>query len=217
MLTPELREAIKDLRYILNRGYNRASGVEFVSNHYCLELQQRHLLARCVFSKKEIIEHKEKLINLREIQDKRLSIDGYNVLITVESILDRGQIIKCDDGFIRDLQAVFGKYRMSDATEEALNKILKTLEESKPREIIFYYDKQVSRSGELAGITRSKINYSELNGNAKTTVGTDADIRDHEIAASSDRAIIKKTKSVLDIPAHILKTEKVSFIDLTKI
>ncbi|KXB04783.1 hypothetical protein AKJ48_01445 [candidate division MSBL1 archaeon SCGC-AAA261O19] len=217
MLSPEVRKSIKNLRYLLNQGYPRSSAVEFVSNHYRLELDQRHLLARCVFSKEEATDHQDRGIDVGEVRNRRLGVDGYNVLISVESILGGEQVVKCDDGFIRDLQAIFGKYKMSDVTEKAIDEILNVVDEANPKEVAFFYDKQVSRSGELAGMTRGKLEGRALNGDAKTTVGTDADVRDFEVVASSDRAIIKKSDRVWDVSAEILKHKEANLLDLTKI
>lgn len=217
MLSPDLKEAIKDLRYLLNRGYPRSPAVEHVSDHYRLELQQRHLLARCVFSEVEITNHQDRAVEMKEVRGRKLGIDGYNVLITVESLLSGDQVVKCDDGFIRDLQAIFGKYKMSDSTGEALDEILSMVEEAKSKEVVFFFDKQVSRSGELAGMARGKLEEKNLSGDAKTTVGTDAHVRDFEVVASSDRAIIEKTEAVWDIPAEILKQKKANVVDLTEL
>ena len=50
-LMGKISDAVRDLRYLLNQGYPRDSAVNFVANHYRLPLNQRHLLARCVFSR----------------------------------------------------------------------------------------------------------------------------------------------------------------------
>lgn len=217
MLSPEVKDAVKDLRYLLNQGYPRDSSVEFVSDHHQLGLQKRHLLARCVFSEDEAQEHKKRLITKSEAEGKSIGIDGYNVLITVESILEGERIVNCDDGFVRDLQAIFGKYKMSDNTENALTKILQILETINPKEAVFLFDKQVSKSGELAGLVRRKIDKFDFQGNAQTTVGTDAEVWAFEVAASSDRVIIEKSDMVLDLPAIFLIKEGADFVDMSEI
>ena len=59
-LMVKISDAVRDLRYLLNQGYPRDSAVNFVANHYRLPLNQRHLLARCVFSRLEVAEHRQK-------------------------------------------------------------------------------------------------------------------------------------------------------------
>lgn len=214
MLSDKVKRSIEDLRYLLDRGYNRSPAVEFVSDHLLLELQQRHLLARCVFSEEESEDHKDRIVGGGEARNRKIGIDGYNVLITVESILNGERVIKCDDGFVRDLQAVFGKYKMSEGTEVAIDRILQLLEEIEPRSFVFLFDRQVSHSGELSGMARGMIDDLGLEGDARTAVGTDAKVRDFDVSASSDRGIIKKSERVLDIPREILEEEGGKVIDL---
>ncbi len=213
----KLKSAVHDLRYLLNQEYPRDSAVEFVSDHYQLELDDRHLLARCVFSEEEVKDHKDRLINPLEIEGRRIGIDGYNALITVESILKNDRVVLCDDGVVRDLQAVFGKYKMSDSTEEAIIKILKLLKEFNPGRIDILYDKQVSKSGELAGFSRRQMTEIGVEGDARTTVGTDAKVWEYEISASSDRVIIERSEEILDIPAIFLERKEIDFLDMEEI
>lgn len=217
MISSKLANVVHDLRYLLDQGYPRDSAVEFVANHYRLSLKQRHLLARCVFSRDEIARHKEKLIVMSGVRGRRLGIDGYNVLITVESILTKKQVVRCDDGFIRDLRAIFGKYRMSRWTRRALVDLLQVVRGAGPRETVIFFDQQVSRSGELAAMAREEFARVGLKGDARTTVATDAKVRGFDVAASSDRAIIERARAIWDIPAVVARRKSVKLIDLSKI
>lgn len=217
MINSKLKDAIHDLRYLLNQGYPRDSSVEFVSDHYLLETDDRHLLTRCVFSKDEIVDHRSRKINFDEVRGEEVGIDGYNVLITVESMLGGSRVIRCDDGFIRDLQATFGKYKITDATDEAVLEILKKFSEMGPQKIVFFFDEQVSKSGELAGLVRREIDKIGIDGDAQTARGVDAKVWDFEVSASSDRVIIQKSKRVLDLPETIIGDIESNLLDLTKI
>lgn len=213
----KLTRAVRDLRYLLDQGYPRDSAVTFVANHHRLGLGERHLLARCVFSRDEIARHRAKAISGREVRGKHLGVDGYNVLITVESILTGKQVVRCDDGFIRDLRAMFGKYRTSSATPRALTEILKAIFRARPAEVVMMFDSQMSRSGELAAEVRKRLGRVGLKGDAQTVGGVDFKVRGFDIVASSDRAIIDRTKAVWDLPAEILKRRKAKITDLTKV
>lgn len=217
MINPKLADAVRDLRHLLNRGYPRDSAVGFVANHYRLKLQQRHLLARCVFSEDEIANHRTRAVGAKGVWSQKLGVDGYNVLITVESILSGKQVIKCDDGFLRDLRALFGKYRASRATRSALVELLAAVRGAKPEEVVVLFDQQVSRSGELAAMAREEMVRLGLKGDARTAVGTDAKIRNFDVAASSDRAIIERARAVWDIPAMVARRRSARIIDLSKI
>ncbi len=217
MLPSKLADAVLDLRHLLNRGYPRGSAVEFVANHYRLKLRQRHLLARCVFSEEEVANHRAKAVTAKEVRGRRLGVDGYNVIITIESILGGKQVIKCDDGFLRDLRALFGKYKISKATASALAGLLQVVRRAKPGKVVVFFDQQVSRSGELAEMAREEMARLGLDGDARTAVGTDAKVRGFDVAASSDRAIIGRARAAWDIPATVARRRSAKVIDLGKI
>ena len=213
----KISDAVRDLRYLLDQGYPRDSAVNFVSNHYRLPLNQRHLLARCVFSRREVAEYRRKSVRASAVRGKHLGVDGYNVLITLESILTLKQVVRCDDGYIRDLRAIFGKYRVSPATPRALTELLRIIALAKPSYVEFLFDKQVSRSGELAGMVRRRLEQAKLEGDAQATGGVDLKLRSFDVVASSDRAIIGRANAIWDIPAELLKEKAAKVIDLTKL
>ncbi len=217
MLSQELKRAVKDLRYLLNRGYPRESAVSFVGNHYRLPLDQRHLLARCVFSGAEAAANRAKAVDIASVRGKSLGIDGYNVLITVESILTGKPIVMCDDGYVRDLRAIFGKYRKSLTTPKALKTVLATVSEARPSEVCVMFDGQVSRSGELAAEVRRLLEETGLEGDARAVKGVDFQLRKFDVAASSDRAVIQRARAIWDIPAEVLKRRKAKVIDLAAV
>ena len=214
-LMVKISDAVRDLRYLLDQGYPRDSAVNFVANHYRLPLNQRPLLARCVFSRLEVAEHRRKSVRASAVRGKRLGVDGYNVLITLESILTRKQVVRCDDGYVRDLRAIFGKYRVSPATSRALAELLQIIARAKPSHVKFLFDKQVSRSGELAGMVRQRLERTKLKGDAQATGGVDLKLRSFDVTASSDRAIIGRAKAIWDIPAEFLKGRTAKIVNLT--
>lgn len=217
MLSRELRRAVKDLRYLLNQGYSRESAVSFVSNHYRLPLSQRHLLARCVFSDADAAANRAKAVNMAGIRGKSLGVDGYNVLITVESILTGKPIVMCDDGYVRDLRAIFGKYRKSPSTPMALKMVLATISEGRPCKVCVLFDGQVSKSGELAAEVGRLLEETGLEGGARAVKGVDFQLRGFDVVASSDRAVIERAGAIWDIPAEILKRRRAKIIDLAAV
>lgn len=205
-MSSEIYRAIEDFRYLLNRGYNRSSALRFVSDKYGLDIKGRNILERSVFSEKDARKRRSKLVDIEEIYNQRLLIDGYNVLITVENILYGGEIVECDDGFIRDVSATFGKYKIKKETFDALDKILSVLKKFNPGEVIFCFDSQVSYSGKLSQIVRNELKRRNIRGNAKTFKNVDyVLINESGIVCTSDRVIIDKVKKVLDIPRYIYK------------
>jgi hypothetical protein len=212
----KLADPILDLRYLLERGYPRESAVNFVSNHYRLPLHERHLLSRCVFSKRESSEHMRKKVRIEHLRGRTLGVDGYNVLITAENVISGKTVIKCDDGFIRDLSATFGKYRMSAATKRGLREVLGIIRRSGAREVFILFDRQVSRSGDLALMTEKMMRKFSVPGHAMTAGAVDFLLKEFQVVATSDSAIIKSSRAVWDIPAE-MRIRRNRIFDLTKI
>jgi hypothetical protein len=122
--------------------------------------------------------------------------------------------VRCDDGHIRDLRAIFGKYKLSQATDRALAELLEILRRARPRDVVVLFDKQVSRSGELAGATRRGLKKFGLKGNSRATSGVDFKLRAFDVVASSDRAVIGRGRMVWDIPAELVERKRANILDL---
>jgi len=197
--------AKRDFKYLLDRNYRKESALNFVSDHYRLNKAQRNGLFRSVFSEKEIKNHKSKLMPIWKISEKNIVIDGFNVLITVESILSGKRVIRCTDGFLRDVSGVYGKYRMSEKTKFAIEKILLILKKYKPRYVLFIFDSQISRSGELSALIKKELHKFGLDGDAKTSKNTDSEIKKlNWITLTSDTTIIEKVNKVIDIAKKLI-------------
>ncbi len=81
-----------------------------MADKYRLTKKERNFLLRAIFSKKEAEVHKKKLTG--NVRGKGLVVDGYNVMITVESFLNGKELFISDDGFVRDVSATFGNYHI---------------------------------------------------------------------------------------------------------
>jgi len=208
-----LRAAIIDMRYLLSRGYNRKSAANYITSRYSLTRRERAILYRAVYPPNQAYKHMEKMVQPCCIIRKKLSIDGFNTLITLESALKGKTVIECDDGFIRDVSAVFGRFKFSDITLKALNLIFNFLEKYPPAETVFFFDSQVSFSGELASKIRELLSQRKLKGTAKTVKKNDkAVLLQGGIVASSDSIIIEKANAVLDLAGQIIKKHFQSLI-----
>ncbi len=208
----KIEEAAYDLRFLLNRKYRKKNALEFVSNKYLLNKQERNFLARSVFSELKSDERRNKIVNIEEIEGKLIILDGYNLLITVESILldNFDSIILCDDGVIRDLNAVFGKYTFDKFTEPALIQIFTLISNFKPSKVVIFLDSPVSFSGELAMLIKNIMDDIGIKGEVKLSKNVDKEIKflarkEKGIVATSDSAIIDKVDKFVDIPLYILK------------
>lgn len=94
----QLREAILDYRYLLDRGYGSKASLDLVTGRYGLTREERLLLFRCIhpWSRAEEIRNK---MGIKE----PIILDGFNIGITLINAWDGEQLFLCDDGFVRDL------------------------------------------------------------------------------------------------------------------
>ncbi len=201
------------MKYLLNQGYRKKIALNFVANHYLLDQKARNYLARSVFSDSISQSRKSKIINFKDIKGNILFLDGYNVIITVDSILNNYEVILADDGLLRDVQGIFGKYKFNSNTNAVLSLIFNCISKHPPQKIKFYLDRQVSFSGKLGQEINEILKKYDLNGSSVLSNNVDYHltqecIRSICIAATSDGIIVDKVERVVDIPHFILKILK---------
>ncbi len=205
-MNPKLNMAIEDFRYLLSRGYRRENGLRIVVDRYTLDQTSRSVLYRAVYDDETARSHRLKLVTSDAVSERSLSVDGYNVLITVESMLRKRPLILCDDGFIRDVSGIHGKHRLTSYSEHALSVTIGLLTQIRSREVKFFYDQQVSRSGELASLTRSILDGSGLEGSAETARQADNQVlRQGEVVATSDAVVIERAKELFDLAGEVAR------------
>lgn len=202
-----LNSAAYDLKFLLNRGYRKKGALNFVSNKYLLNKDERNYLFRRTFSDSKSLSRQGKIISLDEIVGRTIFVDGYNVLITSEIILnlEYDSLVMCDDGVLRDLKAVFGKYHMDINTEKVMLAVINLMNQHTPLFINFLFDSPVSKSGELAKLTNSILEDHGVKGNAETVRNVDYELvkRSNEscgVVATSDGVIMDSVEDILDIP-----------------
>lgn len=194
-----LKNAIVDIRYLLNRGYPHKGVIRFVGNHYRLDEETRLLISRTVLPNVVSEERRKKFLSCDDIAYNKILIDGYNIIIGMESILEKKAYL-CDDGVIRDTKGVFRNYHTSNTTEKAINFILDFLKEKNPSYICFLLDSQISKSGLLAKYLRNKIKERGLRGYARTSKHVDYDLKNSEyVVVSNDGVIIDDAKKVVNL------------------
>jgi len=84
---PEPGKAVTDVRYLLDRGYPVKGAITFVCNHYRLDIKWRYVFTRVVFDKDTIKSRRKKTVKCEDLKGEVVLVDGYNVLIGVESAL----------------------------------------------------------------------------------------------------------------------------------
>lgn len=192
-----LQKAASDYRYLLENGYNPQSARRLVCDRHLLSKKESWYLLRCVMPERLAMARGKKLIGPEKIKSKPVAVDGYNTLITLEA----KKVLRGDDGVLRDLSGVFGGYRTSRKTRRALLKLLKRLKGFGPKYIEFYFDKNVSKSGELAALARTVLAHLGMGGDAVAEGAVDHRLKAKGgagwIIMTTDSAIMDGAKKIL--------------------
>jgi hypothetical protein len=168
--------------------------------------EQRFVLRRNVVAKEVARRRMAKTVGLPALRGKTVFVDGYNVLITTESLRAGFPVYLCDDGFLRDTRGIFRSYKPSQDTSSALLEILNLLAEAGPDEVVVLLDQQMSGSGEMDGKIRIMMAELGLSGDARTARDVDHQLKVGSagaIIATSDGNVIDASPSVIDLPAEI--------------
>jgi len=190
----------------MDRGYHKESAIRFVSDHHRLKEEQRFVLSRVVVPSDVAKARGDKIQPMEALCGRALFIDGYNVLISMESLLGGKLVYLCDDGFLRDVQGIFRSYRMSDLTAPALDAIFDLLVSVCLAGAEVFLDQQISKSGQLADLIRRIMVKHEISGIARTTQNVDRQLKEIEgVIATADGNVIDAATEVVDIPREIAR------------
>ncbi|MCX8184437.1 MAG: DUF434 domain-containing protein [Sulfolobales archaeon] len=198
-LRSEVVEAIRDYKYLLNRGYPQKASLDFVSANYRLTQAERALLLRCVHrdSDSEAIRRK----TVRDLSRLELVIDGYNVILTVVSAIEGLQLFLCDDGFIRDLRSSYVKDFKTPKIMEAIKYLVKAIDILNTKHIFVVLDKNVSWSAEHADFMKSTYGIDVVTA-AKADIAV---IGSGKVISSSDFVILLKSEKVYDLAQFVVR------------
>ena len=203
-----LKIAADDLQYLLNRGYNKKSAIKLVGDRYILNKNERHILFRAVFSDIEIKNRNKKSVTQDQLKDRILAIDGFNILITIENMLKNNLLIIASDGFFRDISNISKRYKITNDTDLVVNLVFTKLATLAPKFIYFFFDKPISKSGELAASINKKFSDFKLKGIAKAVNSPDHEIlKTGEIIISADSLLLDKGNEIFDLAGSIIKEQ----------
>ncbi|HDI86345.1 MAG TPA: hypothetical protein ENF83_02940 [Candidatus Korarchaeota archaeon] len=198
-----VERAAKEVLVLAALSLPKRRSVDLVGDKLSLTRAERAAVERLVRWPEEVALAASKLTPPSLASGRSIGVDGYNVLITVETMLLGEPVFLCTDGLLRDLRGVFSSYRPSDVTERAMELIVDALSGLSPAEVLLAFDEPMSRSGELAAMAREKMSEAGLTGTSVTHRQVDTLISGFEIAASSDVAVIERARAVIDLPALV--------------
>ena len=144
-----LQAATSDLSWLLERDYALPSALELVGNRYGLTVRQRMAVQRCACTEAQRTEREARRVDVTQLRGRRLAIDGFNVLITLEGALSGGYLFVARDGCVRDVASIHGTYRRVSETDAAIDTVGQALAGWGVAHAVWYLDQPVSNSGRL--------------------------------------------------------------------
>jgi hypothetical protein len=202
---PMLRTAAADLSWLLTRGYAPTASLKLVGDHYQLRNRQRVALSRAACGDQELEARLTKCVPAQAITGADLIIDGFNLLITIESALSGGLLLHCRDGCLRDLASVHGTYRSVEETATAIRLAGETLATFRPRSVEWLFDRPVSNSGRLAQKLREEAEAHDWPWMVTVVINPDTMIMTSDkIALTSDSSVLDHVKRWVNFRAEVL-------------
>ena len=143
---PALRDAVFDLSWLRGRGYSEKAARKLVGDRRQLTGRQRLAIARSACSDAQRLDRGARRV--ADVAGRRVQVDGFNALITLERALSGGPVLVGRDGAHRDLAGVHGSWRPVAETDRALALAAEILAEAEA--VTWLLDAPVSNSGRLA-------------------------------------------------------------------
>ncbi|MFK7970185.1 MAG: DUF434 domain-containing protein [Bacteroidia bacterium] len=146
---PVFTDAADDLCFLLSRGYAQNSSLQIVGNRYRLNKRQQDALRRLTASADEVKRRSKSVCEPSVLKGEVLEIDGFNLLILLESAMSGAYVFKGRDGTFRDISSVHGSYKRVQKTQEAILMVGNALQALEVKSTKWYLDQPVSNSGRL--------------------------------------------------------------------
>ncbi|WBV52061.1 DUF434 domain-containing protein [Chryseobacterium gambrini] len=207
----KMKSAVQDMQYLLSRNYAEKASSELVGNHYRLKTRQIQAVRGASASETQLQNRKSKQLEISELKTKTIYLDGFNVLILLESLLSGAYIFEGTDGCFRDLSGVFGTYKRVNQTQKAIELVASFLHKSHAEKLIWIFDKPVSNSGRIKQMIMDFAIENNLNWNVELEFNPDKFLAENaEILVTSDAWILDHCKSWFNLIGYLIQEENLS-------
>lgn len=212
----KLKSAVQDMRYLLSRNYTEKASSDLVGNHYRLKARQIQALRGASASENQIEKRKNKELQISDLNNKTIYLDGFNVLILLESLLSDAYIFEGTDGCFRDLSGVHGTYKRVNQTQQSIELVATSFKKSQAENLIWIFDRPVSNSGRIKEMILDFAKENNLNWNVELEFNPDKFLAENaEIIVSSDAWILDHCKNWFNLIRYLIMVEKLS-VNLVK-
>jgi hypothetical protein len=207
----KLKLAVQDMYYLLSKNYAEKASSELVGNHYRLKTRQIQVIRGASASENQIQNRKSKQLAISDVRDKTVYLDGFNILILLESLLSEAYIFEGVDGCFRDLSGVHGTYKRVNQTQKSIELVATFYQKSKAEKLVWIFDKPVSNSGRIKQIILDFATENSLNWEVELEFNPDKYLVENKrIIVSSDAWILDHCKNWFNLVGYLIGEEKLS-------
>lgn len=213
---PIFTAAIDDYSFLMSRGYAIKSSLQIVGNRYKLNKRQQLALLRVGAGSQEIQLRQSKELQVADLKDQPVSIDGFNLLILLESALSGAFIFKGRDGTYRDISSVHGSYKRVQKTESAIILIGNVLKKLEVDAVEWYLDAPISNSGRLKKMLLEISEAYQFNWSVELVNNPDKVlVKNCKIVVSSDGWVIDHAENWFNLGAYLIhhKMENLNILE----
>lgn len=199
-----LLSAQEEVLWLLDRGYSLDSVIPVVGSHHQLSARQRIALQRAAASRQACSLRRSKQLTPDAVKDTMLAIDGFNLLITLETALSGSVLIRGADGALRDLAGLRGTYRLISQTDRAIDLFGQELHDLQVQSTLVYLDAPVSNSGRLRQRILERSATWQIPVEVLLVPNPDVQLTQLERVVSSDSVILDRCTSWLNLADHLV-------------
>ena len=200
--------AVADISYLLGKGYNEKSSVALAGNRYKLNTRQQKAVRGIAASIDDVKQRNKKEVSASFLTGKNLDIDGFNLLILLETAYSGGYLFKGMDGAYRDLSSVHGSYKRVTKTMDVLEQVGHLLKTHNVGVITWYFDTPVSNSGRLQTILGEFASTRNFNWRIELVFNPDKVLaQSTNVVVSSDAYVLNECQNWFNLPELLINTD----------
>jgi len=201
-----LKKSVYDINWMLSRGYPEKASLKLVCDRYRLVARQRSAVQKAACSDSNYDLRKQKKIKLSNAGSSEIWIDGFNLIITIETAVSRGIIIACRDEACRDLSGVHGTYKRITETSNIIRMAGDYIAENYKGNIVWLLDKPVSNSGRLKKLILEIAGENDWRWKVDLVLNPDRELESIEYpVVTSDSIILSRCGSWINLAREIIE------------
>lgn len=207
----KLKLAVEDMQYLLSRDYPEKAASDLVGNRYRLKSRQIQALRGMSASDVQLHSRQLKHVDISDLKEKTIYLDGFNVIILLESLLSEAYVFEGLDGCIRDLSGVHGTYKRVNQTLRAIELIASFYRKNHIQKLVWIFDQPVSNSGRIKQLVLEYAGQNQLNWEADLQFNPDKFLAESSaIVISSDAWILDHCKEWFNLIGYLISEENLS-------